>query len=289
MLKKWFVNGGSLLFLFFLISCTSPQQVEGTSIWIDSPLDQVVILPDQMILIKGHISSATGIEMVELRVDGVVINNIHDPVMENNLGAFAANWSFPEEGSYLIEVVAYGSDGTISNPDHIQLHVLRNRASETVQQASATLTGTEQIPSETQAEITLSPTASLTTTQTPRPPTPTKTIAKPTETPTDDSPPPIPDWIEPAADLPCSSNVILEWQAVSDPSGISVYILELQKSFNNSDWQELIPIQEVPGNQTTFPVVGECGIYYRARVAVRDGAGNSSAFSEWAFFAILIE
>jgi CSLREA domain-containing protein len=117
----------------------------------------------------------------------------------------------------------------------------------------------------------------------------------PTETPTSPPPaadttaPPVPSPISPTGGttLACSSSALLTWSTVNDPSGISGYTVEVQRSADQVNWSgNPGSPATIADDKTTIQV--DCGWYYRWRVRATDGAGNSSAWSNWATFAVTL-
>jgi hypothetical protein len=117
----------------------------------------------------------------------------------------------------------------------------------------------------------------------------------PTDTPTSPPPaadttsPPVPSPISPTGGttLACSSSALLNWSAVNDPSGISGYTVEVQRSPDQVNWSgNPGSPATVADDKTTIQV--DCGWYYRWRVRATDGAGNSSGWSNWAAFAVTL-
>ncbi|MGB9673177.1 MAG: hypothetical protein ACPL3P_03495 [Anaerolineales bacterium] len=104
--------------------------------------------------------------------------------------------------------------------------------------------------------------------------------------PQDTTPPPIPTPIQPGNtsenNPPTSACIPLQWQGVSDPSGL-YYIVELQKKVGNTWNQEIIWI----GVSTTSQDMGyhcKSGWHYRWHVRAKDNAGNLSDWSTWFYF-----
>lgn len=104
--------------------------------------------------------------------------------------------------------------------------------------------------------------------------------------PRDTTPPPIPNLIQPGnanANHPPLSNCIpLQWQAVTDPSGVT-YNVELQKKVGGAwnieaEWNGLTNTSINMGNHCAL------GWQYRWRVRARDNAGNQSDWSIWFYF-----
>lgn len=127
----------------------------------------------------------------------------------------------------------------------------------------------------------------------PLPPTntPTPTVT-PTVTPTtpapDTTPPPVPAPQNPANDsvVACANSVTLNWSAVTDPSGIAVYYIKLEKELTAGNWQSAGGYTSGT-NSVNVPV--NCGLRYRWFVRAEDGAGNLSAWSAPAVFGVGID
>jgi len=112
--------------------------------------------------------------------------------------------------------------------------------------------------------------------------------APPTPTPVmDTTPPPIPSLSSPAngADLGCLSFTDLSWTAVSDPSGIAGYKVEVQRHPGDNNWQP-IPGSPMGATGTTQNISVECGYTYRWQVRAIDDAGNQSDWSGWFTFNV---
>jgi len=122
----------------------------------------------------------------------------------------------------------------------------------------------------------------------PAPPTP---IPPPTATepPADATPPSAPTPTAPTGgvSLTCAGYVQLNWNAVTDPSGIQVYTLEVQRSSDQANWSSVAGSPWLTAaTYHTLPV--ECGWYYRWRVRATDGAGNPGPYSSWALFSVIL-
>jgi hypothetical protein len=269
----------------FLSSCNLYAQPSGTMAWIDAPLDDLQIPLGQTVTVEGHAASATGIERIEFWVGEELLLTQSSPDQVGSLSRLSLDWSPSEPGTYTIQMVAYSTDGSISPPDTITLHVGQSQTSPT-RTTTSTLT-----PESTVATPTLTPTPSPTLIT----PTVTSTWVPPSVTPTLTPPP---DTTGPAAPMPispagkvildCTGNTTLNWSAVSDPSGISQYSVELQRHSGDNKWTGASgsPFGGIGGTSTGVSV--DCGWYYRWRVRARDGAGNWGSYSSWAEFAITL-
>lgn len=147
-------------------------------------------------------------------------------------------------------------------------------------------TRTPIVPPPTSTSTPLLPTA------TPVPHTSTPSPVPPTPTPT-----PLPDTQGPSApnivgpkgkvELSCSQDVILDWEAPPDPSGIANYRVRLQIT-SGSEWADVEVWDPVIDTQVNANAETTCGGIYRWRVLARDGAGNSGEVSGWAEFSVAL-
>jgi hypothetical protein len=112
------------------------------------------------------------------------------------------------------------------------------------------------------------------------PPTPTFT---PTTKPLDTQAPPAPQLVSPSGTLSCRASVTLDWNAVSDPSGIKTYYVKLERQVTPGNWQSA-------GGWTTSStaqtVSVQCGGIYRWQVRAEDNAGNEGPWSGFMNFSI---
>src|SRR5512146_1786188 len=106
-----------ILTLSFLTSCGSKTPAGGTSAWIDVPVDGLTLSSLQSIKIEGHASSPGGISRVEVWVNGTLTNTITDLTAEGTLSSFHTEWTPTAFGIYVIQAIAFGTDGTTSQPD----------------------------------------------------------------------------------------------------------------------------------------------------------------------------
>lgn len=111
----------------------------------------------------------------------------------------------------------------------------------------------------------------------------------PTFTPVPDTtPPPIPNQLKPinGSDLGCISDLMMRWDAVVDPSGISEYQIEVQRHPGNNQWiiSPGSPFTGIGDTERIFST--ECGWEYRWRIRAIDGVGNVGNWSGWFSFII---
>jgi hypothetical protein len=113
----------------------------------------------------------------------------------------------------------------------------------------------------------------------------------PTALPPDTQAPPAPTIISPQGGvlLGCLDSIVLRWNAVSDASGIDIYQVRLNISYDNgATWSgvgtwELDSLTSVGVEDQT-----DCGNLYRWRVRARDNAGNLGPYSPFATFGIAL-
>jgi len=298
--KRSWCKGIFLLLIFLLTACGIFQR-GGTSVWIDVPLNDLTIQPQQIIKIKGHAFSLSGINKVDIMVNSVLFMTVEELPTVDNLVSFEVLWSPTEAGDYLIEVVAHGADGDISDPDSAIIYIRSDGATAT-QQITPTLTTTAVTPTasmtvtgtESSETITITATASGTLTPIPNTSTPTRTPIPDTATPTITSTPP--DLTSPPAPQPsvpadglslsCRANQTLVWVPVTDPSGISEYNVEFQRRSSENDKWSTAPGSPIVTAEHNTQISVQCGWYYRWRARAQDGAGNMSEWSSWSYFDV---
>ncbi len=115
--------------------------------------------------------------------------------------------------------------------------------------------------------------------------TPTSTF---TPEPADTTGPPAPNQLKPinGSDMGCVGSVMMRWEAVSDPSGIAEYQVEVQRHPGDNNWGGAggSPFTGIGGTEKEISV--ECGWEYRWRVRAIDGEGNVGNWSGWFTFNI---
>jgi len=104
----------------------------------------------------------------------------------------------------------------------------------------------------------------------------------------DNTAPPAPNQLKPVngVDLGCIGSAMLRWDAVSDPSGIAEYQVEMQRHAGDNNWGSApgSVFTGIGGGQKEISV--ECGWEYRWRVRAIDGEGNVGNWSGWFSFNI---
>lgn len=112
-----------LVFLLMVLAGCGPSSSAGPYIWIDVPEDGLSFPEFQPISVQGHAAGGTSISRVELSIDGNLWTTIDEPLMENNLAAFQAEWLPEKPGTYLISAVAYGADGEAGSQDQARISI----------------------------------------------------------------------------------------------------------------------------------------------------------------------
>lgn len=100
----------------FLLAACSPT-LSDTVIWIDVPIDGLRLSSLQTINIEGHASSPDGVSLVEIWVNGDLIQTIDSISEEGGAAAFSGSFDPSEYGEYVIQVMAIGTNDEISEPD----------------------------------------------------------------------------------------------------------------------------------------------------------------------------
>jgi hypothetical protein len=80
--------------------------------------------------------------------------------------------------------------------------------------------------------------------------------------------------------------VTLDWDAVSDPSGIAGYRVQVEQEITAGNWDPVSGSPWTSLSVTELELTLDCGGVYRWRVRAIDGAGNESDFSAWAEFGV---
>ena len=123
MRNRCFPGSVAMFLLIFILSSCSGAATGGASVWIDVPLDGMNIPEGQQVKIEGHAASSGGISRVEIWVDGSLLTTVADPPMEGTLGKFQTSWEPSVAGEHTIQVIAYGADGTASQPDTARVFI----------------------------------------------------------------------------------------------------------------------------------------------------------------------
>ena len=274
----------------------------GPYVWIDAPTSELSVPVDQSVQIEGHAAHDQGVARVEVWVGEELHHVVEDPPTTGNLARFEQAWMPPGPGDYTVQVVAVGTDGVVSAPDSVVLHVGEGGAEATATPVPASPTPPPEPPTSTPVPptpppatptpppATFTPTP-LPPTPTPLPPTSTPVPPSPTPTPTtpppDTLPPPVPQPYVPQDELviECAAEQVLAWLPVEDDGGGPVrYFVELEVQVAADQWETVNEWGQLADKQVEVEV--DCGRFYRWRVRAQDGAGNYSQWSDWSHFSV---
>lgn len=114
-LRQRLLSVFTLIILFGLLAGCSPRTA-GVSVWIDVPLDGLILPGVQAINIDGHAASPGGISRIEIWIDGALLANIESPPIDDGLATFHLNWTPASIGDYTIQAVAFSPDGPPASP-----------------------------------------------------------------------------------------------------------------------------------------------------------------------------
>lgn len=266
-----------LVLACLLAACDGAVPPGGPYVWIDVPTDGLRVEVGQEVRIEGHASHRGGIARVEIWVNGEPHLVEENPPTQGNLAHFDQLWMPPGAGEYTVEVVAVGVDGAESAPDSVHLYV------------GAEVAQATPVPTATPVETEEPPTDIPPPEETEEPPTATPPpTAVPTPVP-DTTAPPTPLLLKPlnGVELACTSQVMLRWNSVSDPSGVK-YRVQVERHAGSENWQPVSGSPWTGLTDTELELDVECGWYYRWRVRAVDGEGNAGSFSDWFEFADLL-
>jgi len=164
-----------LLLLTPLLSGCDGGGLGRTQVWIDIPLDGTEIEAGT-VPVQSHAASREGIARVELWVNGELYRSDDNPSPDEPVIYVIQPWIPTGPGEYHLEVRAYATDGTASEPAGVTVTVVGEAAEATMTPTAEFATPTpppEPTEPSTPTPATLTPTPPLPTiTPTPLPPTP---------------------------------------------------------------------------------------------------------------------
>lgn len=99
-----------------MVSCTREAELL-PKVWIDSPRAGASIESGQSVMIYSHAFAREGIAEVVLSVDGVAYARSAPSTDGEEFSDFQQEWIPPEDGSYILQLVAYDQEGIRSNPE----------------------------------------------------------------------------------------------------------------------------------------------------------------------------
>jgi len=116
-----FVFLSLLLSLSLLSGCKQTESTGSIMVWLDVPIDGLVFSDLQDLNIKGHAEAKDSVSSVEIWVNGALLTTISKPPTEAGLAGFYTKWTPDSPGDYTIQVIAFGADGTASQPDSVRV------------------------------------------------------------------------------------------------------------------------------------------------------------------------
>jgi hypothetical protein len=106
-----------LIIITFLTGCRPQSSTIGMTVWLDVPLDGLILEEIQPIKIEGHASSRTEIARIEISINESLWQVVENPPCQHNLCPFTVTWQAEKPGNYTIGVLAVDANGQGSNPD----------------------------------------------------------------------------------------------------------------------------------------------------------------------------
>lgn len=130
--------------LLGIVSC-APAAQAGPRVWIDFPTDGVRVLSGTVVTVMSHAYAREGIAEIVLTIDGAAYRRDapSSPGAEN--ARLSQDWQPPADGTYAVQVQAYGVGGTASNVASITVRVGGTETATPVITATASSTATSVI------------------------------------------------------------------------------------------------------------------------------------------------
>lgn len=159
------------LFSLLGTAACAPAAQAGPRVWIDFPSDGARLPSGTPVTVMSHAYAREGVAEVVLTIDGAAYRRDAPSSPGAQSARFSQDWQPPADGTYAVQVQAYGVGGTTSNVASITVRVGGTETATPVMTATLVITDT-----------------------------PTVTATVPTDTPTPTIPPPasIQFWAEPA-------------------------------------------------------------------------------------------
>lgn len=209
-------NSKQVLWFIFLIlilaGCGPQSSAGGMLVWLDVPVDGLVLKDIQPIKIEGHASSRIAISRIEISINNSLWQVVENPQCQNNLCSFSVTWQAEKPGSYTIGVLAIDTNGQGSTPDEATINIGEDE-------------NIKEIP------LTPSPTPTVPPTRVPTPTVTSTLTVTPTVTPTPRLQPLIQFWAEPA-EVDAGKCTKIRWN-VSNVKSVSFGGIE--QTFNGYD------------------------------------------------------
>ena len=225
---KWIIRYTAIVLFLVLVTGCGGMAQSGTNVWIDVPVNNLVLENLQPIQVEGHAASPGGISKVEVFINGQLLATVNNPAAIGELANFAVNWTADQPGEHIIQSVAYGKDGSVSEPDTAVVRFGEIPAG---------------IPAAPVISVTplITPVISLTPTITFTPPPTDTPTATPTRTSTPRPEAEIEFWADPA-EINAGECTMLRWNV----SNVSVVVFGgIEQPFSGSD-------QECPCENRTY-------------------------------------
>lgn len=118
-----------LLFLIiftFLAGCGPQSGTNGMLVWLDVPVDGLILEEIQPIKIEGHASSRKAIARIEISINDSLWQVVENPPCQNNLCSFSVTWQAEKSGTYTIGALAFDANGQGSTPDEATINIGNN-------------------------------------------------------------------------------------------------------------------------------------------------------------------
>lgn len=186
-----------LILILILAGCDSPAAYSGLRVWLDVPVNGLVLPEIQPVLIEGHASSRTAIDRIEVSINGALWQVIDSPVCEETLCSFQTTWTPLDLGNYLISVEAFDEADLASPTDKAMINI-----------------GKSLVFTDTPFPPTLTPTSTFTPEISPTPTITVTPTITPTVTKTSLPKPVIQFWAEPA-ELIAGKCTVIHWNATN--------------------------------------------------------------------------
>ncbi len=121
MSTRWPTLATLVLLLVLAVACGDSEN-EAPTVKILSPLDPFALQLGETLVVESRANDDTGVDQVELRVDGVQVDLVQVPEGEKSFRS-EQSWLAPQAGRYSVSVVAYDKDGQTSEPAAISVDV----------------------------------------------------------------------------------------------------------------------------------------------------------------------
>jgi hypothetical protein len=122
--RRYWIILALLGIMILLGGCEFPTQAPaGVTVWIDVPVNGLIVPEGIELFIEGHAASPTGITTIEIWINGSLEFLFDSPPTQNDLAPYSQSWIPPSQGKYTIQVIAFSTDGAFSDPAQVQIQV----------------------------------------------------------------------------------------------------------------------------------------------------------------------